>query len=425
MKPIVIVENIIKKYSKNTTSHISYGINDFFRELFGKKQELSLRDDEFYAVKDINFSLSKGDSLALIGRNGCGKTTLLKMIAGLIKPTDGRIMIDGKIQALIALGAGFDKRLSGRENVYNSASLMGLSYDETNKIIEEIIEFAELDDFIDSPVGTYSSGMYARLGFSVAIHLRPDLLLVDEILSVGDHAFQNKCFIKMHQLKKEGVSIILVSHSHTHVTQLCEHAMWINKGKVVEYGKSKDIVMKYLNYLDGIQIEKAKELNLLKKENIKKVEHAKEASKIYGAIYDEFDRIDNLKFQLLDKNGLPANSFKTLECVRLEYSFNLKVSVEDLNISINFYRKDGLLITTISTLNGDIVKNIKSGRVHCVVDIFNMPLNPGEYVVVMPIHEGHAYLYRNIVKEFLITKADNMMHWGLNTFLYKYKVLND
>ncbi len=420
MKPIVLVKNIVKKYSKNTTSHLDYGMRDFFQELRGKKQEKELRNDEFYAVNNINFVLNKGESLALIGRNGCGKTTLLKMIAGLIKPTDGRIMIDGKTQALIALGAGFDRKLSGRENIYNSASLMGLTQKETSAIIEEIIEFAEIDDFIDSPVGTYSSGMYARLGFSVAIHLKPDLLLVDEILSVGDYAFQNKCFIKMHQLKKNGVSIILVSHSHTHVTQLCEHAMWIDKGNIIEYGKSKEIVTKYLNYLDDLQVKKVEKLNELKKDNIKKVEKSKDIQKLYGAIYDEFDKIDKFDFKLTNNQGKEIDSCKTLDTVYLEYSFDLKVDVEDLNISINFYRKDGLLMTTISTLNGDKVKHIKNGKVHCKIKIDKLPLNPNDYVIVMPIHEGHSYLYRNIVKEFLVTKHQDMMHWGLNTFEHEY-----
>lgn len=422
MKPIVIVQNIVKKYSKKSTSHLDYGMKDFFQELLGKKQDYELRKDEFYAIDNINFILNEGESLALIGRNGCGKTTLLKMIAGLIKPTDGRILIDGKTQALIALGAGFDNKLSGRENIYNSSSLMGLTQNDTNEIMKEIIEFAEIDAFIDSPVGTYSSGMYARLGFSVAIHLKPNLLLIDEILSVGDYAFQNKCFIKMHQLKKEGVSIILVSHSHTHVTQLCENAMWIDKGKILEYGKSKEIVTKYLNYLDSLQVKKVESLNKLKKENIQKIEKSTEVPVLYGAIYDEFDKIDNFSFKLMDEDGKEIDSCKTLDTIYLEYSFNLKLNVESLNISINFYRKDGLLMTTISTLNGDIVKHIKNGKVHCKIKIDKIPLNPNEYVIVMPIHEGHSYFYRNIVKEFLVTKHTSQMHWGINTFDYNYEV---
>lgn len=424
MKPIILVQNIVKKYSKNTTSHLDYGMKDFLRELRGLGQSVELRSDEFYAVNNVGFELCKGDSIALVGRNGCGKTTLLKIIAGLIKPTDGRVILDGKVQALIALGAGFDKKLSGRENIYNSASLMGLSQKETEAIINDIIEFAEIDDFIDSPVGTYSSGMYSRLGFSVAIHLKPDILLIDEILAVGDYAFQNKCFIKMHQLKKQGVSIVLVSHNHTQVMQLCDFAIWLDKGNVIAHGPSKDVVQKYLDFMDQLQIKKREKLNQLKQDNAEKTQEKDIASKLYGAIYDEFDKINNLSFKILNENEEEINFFKTLDTIWIEYSFDLKVQAEDLNVSINIYRKDGLLITTLSTLNGDLVRHIQHGRVHCKIKIDAIGLNPGEYVIVMPVHEGHGYLYRNIVKEIFVTKHSEMMHWGLCTFNYTYEVIN-
>lgn len=413
MTSIVKVENIIKKYSRNSNTHLDYGIKDLFTELRGLNQSTDLRKDEFYAVNDVSFTLKKGQSIALIGRNGCGKTTLLKMIAGLIKPTDGRITIDGKIQALIALGAGFENKLSGRENIYNSASLIGLGYNETIKIIDEIIEFSEIEEFIDSPVETYSSGMYARLGFSVAIHLKPEVLLVDEILSVGDYAFQNKCFMKMHQLKKEGMSIILVSHSHTQVTQLCDLAVWMERGNIVEFGKSKDVVTKYLNHMDDLAVKKI--------EQPKPKAPKKESTKLYGSIYPEFDRLNNFSFKLMDENGNEINSCKTNDSVFVEYSFDLCQDVEDLNASINFYRKDGLLMTTISTLNGDVIKNIKNGKVNCKLRINNLALNPCEYVIVMPIHEGHGYLYRDVVKELLVTKNSEMMHWGILSLSYEYE----
>ncbi|MFH0259609.1 ABC transporter ATP-binding protein [Vibrio barjaei] len=411
MASIVKVENIIKKYSKNSSSHLDYGIKDLFTELKGLNQSTSLRKDEFYAVNNVSFSLEKGQSIALIGRNGCGKTTLLKMIAGLIKPTKGRITIDGKVQALIALGAGFENKLSGRENIYNSASLIGLNYHETQKIIDEIIEFSEIEEFIDSPVETYSSGMYARLGFSVAIHLKPDLLLVDEILSVGDYAFQNKCFMKMHQLKKEGMSIILVSHSHTQVTQLCDVAVWMDKGNIIEYGKSKEVVTKYLNYMDELAVKK------LERSSPKK----NDSPMLYGSIYPDFDKINNFKFKILDESGNELSTCRTNDTIFLEYSFELSQKVEDLNVSINFYRKDGLLMTTISTLNGDIIKHVNDGKVHCKLRIDNLSLNPNEYVIVMPIHEGHGYLYRNVVKELLVTKHSEMMHWGVVTLNHEYQ----
>ena len=182
MKPVVIAEDISKKYSRNADTHLSYGVSDLFRELFGRNSERALRTDEFFAVDSVSFHLYPGDSLALIGRNGSGKTTVLKMLNGLIKPDKGSIVMDGRVQALINLGAGFNPALSGRDNIYSSSSLMGLSSKETAAIVDEVVEFSELEEFIDSPVGTYSSGMKARLGFSVCVHLKPDILLIDEIL---------------------------------------------------------------------------------------------------------------------------------------------------------------------------------------------------------------------------------------------------
>ncbi len=246
MKPVVVVENVSKKYSRRADVHRQYGIKALINELLGRSQDTYLRQDEFLAVDDISLALYPGDSLALIGRNGCGKTTTLKMLNGTLKPDAGKIIIDGRVQALIALGAGFNPRLSGQENIFNAAAVLGLSNKETKAIIDEVVDFAELDDFIDSPVQTFSSGMHARLGFAVAVHLKPDILLIDEILSVGDYAFQNKCFAKMQQLKHEGVTILLVSHSHAQIIQLCEHALWLHKGQTLKTGSSKAVVKAYL-----------------------------------------------------------------------------------------------------------------------------------------------------------------------------------
>ena len=261
MEPIVRVENLSKKYSRNANAHLSYGIRDLFSEIVGREKGLALRKDEFLAVDNVSFDLKPGDSFALVGRNGSGKTTILKMMNGLTKPDGGRIVMKGRVQALINLGAGFSPQLPGRDNVYNSASLMGLTHRETTDILEEIIDFAELGEFIDSPVGTYSSGMKARLGFAVAVHLYPDILLIDEILAVGDFAFQNKCYTKMEELKKSGVTIVLVSHSHPKVIQLCERAIWMHAGKTMHIGPAKETVKAYMEFLERIEQDKVEEAN--------------------------------------------------------------------------------------------------------------------------------------------------------------------
>lgn len=247
--PIITVEKLYKKYSRNAQNHLGYGMRDLLNEIAGKHNR-ELRKDEFYAVNDVSFQLYPGDTVAIIGRNGSGKTTIMKMLNGLIKPDGGRISIGGRVQALINLGAGFSQRLSGRENIFNSASLMGLNHTETTALLDAIIDFSELEDFIDSPVGTYSSGMTARLGFSVAVHLSPDVLLIDEVLSVGDYSFQNKCFIRMEELKKSGVTIVFVSHSHASVIKLCERAVWIHDGCIRAQGPSLKTVQSYLDFME-------------------------------------------------------------------------------------------------------------------------------------------------------------------------------
>ncbi len=422
MKPVIVVENVSKKFSRRTDAHKQYGIKALLKELRGQSQDTDLRQDEFLAVDDISFALYPSDTLALIGRNGCGKTTTLKMLNGTLKPDAGKIIIDGRVQALIALGAGFNPKLSGRENIYNAAAVLGLSGKETRSIIDEVVDFSELDDFIDSPVQTYSSGMGARLGFSVAVHLKPEILLIDEILSVGDFAFQNKCFAKMQQLKTEGVTVVLVSHAHTKVIQLCEQAIWLHQGKAFKTGPSKEVVKAYLDFLEKQEAAKLKQANTTIAKKKGAAPQPKRPSQLYGAIYDGFDHIDNLQVALL-VDGREVNSLKIHDELVIEYSFDLKMSFSDLNVSLNFHRKDdGLFFTTISTLNGDMIKHIRSGRVQCRVTIPDFNLNPGKYILLMPIHEGHSYLYRNVVKEFVVTGSDRIT-WGLMDFNYQYEVI--
>lgn len=412
MKPCIICQQVSKKYSRNANRHLNYGIKDLFNEIFGRQSDLTLREDEFLAVDNISFHLEQGESMGIIGRNGSGKTTLLKMLNGLIKPDRGTIVIDGRVQALINLGAGFNASLSGRDNIYNSASLMGMRHKEIRSIVGEVIEFSELEEFIDSPVETYSSGMKARLGFAVAINLQPDILLIDEILAVGDFAFQNKCFIRMHELRKQGVSIVLVSHSHTHVIQICERAIWLDHGKVEKKGPAKETVQAYLDFLDEREKERIEHLKKLKTDNASQIEQAikkKPKEGLYGPIYAETDRLDEVSVQFYVE-GERCNAIKVHDQVDIEYSFRLKQYVTDLNVTLAIFRKEGLKMSAISTLNGDLLKDVHEGEVRCRVRIPDFNLNPGQYVLVMPVHEGKSYLYRDIVKEFVVL-GDGTLNW--------------
>jgi len=204
------------------------------------------KDDILYVLKDINITIEKGESVALIGTNGSGKSTLLKLMNKIIYPNKGTISTNGKLTSLLELGAGFHDDFTGRENIYFNASIFGLTRKEIDEKLDEIIKFSELEDFIDNPVRTYSSGMYMRLAFSVAINVEADILLIDEILAVGDQHFQDKCFNKLIELKEAGKTIVIVTHSMEQVKKFCNRAIWLYKGEVRKDGKTADVLEEYL-----------------------------------------------------------------------------------------------------------------------------------------------------------------------------------
>ena len=204
------------------------------------------KDSILHVLKDINLTIKKGESVALIGTNGSGKSTLLKLMTKIIYPNKGKIITNGKLTSLLELGAGFHEDFTGRENIYSNASIFGLTKKEIDEKIDEIIEFSELKDFIDNPVRTYSSGMYMRLAFSVAINVQAEILLIDEILAVGDQHFQEKCFNKLKELKKSGKTIVIVTHSMNQVKQFCDRAIWLYHGEVKMDGKVDDVLEQYL-----------------------------------------------------------------------------------------------------------------------------------------------------------------------------------
>ena len=208
------------------------------------------RYEDRWVLKGISFELNKGEAIGLIGENGCGKSTMLKMLTRIMYPDQGEIEVNGRVSSLIELGAGFHPDMSGRENIYTNAAIFGLTKKEIDDRLEEIIEFSELEGYIDNPVRTYSSGMYMRLAFSVAINVDADILLIDEILAVGDTNFQAKCFGKLKELKNSGVTIVIVTHDTSTVSSFCNKAIWIDDGKVVSYGKAKTVVDEYLQFMN-------------------------------------------------------------------------------------------------------------------------------------------------------------------------------
>ena len=242
-QPIIEVENVSMCFNMATEK------TDTIKQYLIKLAKHQLFYKEFWALKDISFSINRGESLALIGRNGCGKSTMLKIIAGVLEPTKGRVNVRGNIAPLIELGAGFDMDLTARENIYMNGAIMGFDRAFMNAHFDEIVEFSELQDFLDVPVKNFSSGMIARLGFSVATIVEAEVLIVDEILAVGDAAFQVKCLQRMEKLLSGGTTLVFVSHSAEQVNRLCKNALWINHGEIKMLGNSEDVTKAYFEFL--------------------------------------------------------------------------------------------------------------------------------------------------------------------------------
>lgn len=205
------------------------------------------RKKEFWALRHVSFGLKPGENLGIIGRNGSGKSTLLRVIAGVFQPDEGMVQVNGKLSPLLSLGTGFQAELSGLDNIYLNGMLLGLTKEKIDDLVEEIIKFSELEDFIDTPVKNYSSGMYARLGFAIAVHIVRDILLIDEVLGVGDTQFQKKCGAKMRSFKKQGKTIILVSHSMEAIKSFCSRAIWLDGGEIKAQGPVEEVTAKYLS----------------------------------------------------------------------------------------------------------------------------------------------------------------------------------
>lgn len=245
MPPIISVKNVSMRF--NLAQEKTETLKEYVVKFF-KKQ---LYFNEFYALNDVSFDVKQGESLALIGRNGSGKSTMLKVIAGVMYPTKGSVSVNGSIAPLIELGAGFDLDLTARENIYLNGAVLGYDHEYMDEHFQSIIDFSELGDFVDVPVKNFSSGMIARLGFSIATEVKADVLVCDEILSVGDLMFQQKCHKRMEKMLSDGTTLLFVSHSLPQVQDICKNALWLNHGKVEMMGPSKEVCSAYIHAMEN------------------------------------------------------------------------------------------------------------------------------------------------------------------------------
>ena len=248
----------VKNITKDFKVYYDKGSELKEKMLFWKRNRYEKR----HVLNGISFNVKRGEAIGLVGKNGCGKSTTLKMLTKIIYPDSGTIEMRGRVSSLIELGAGFHPDMSGRENIYTNASIFGLTKKEIDARLDDIIAFSELEDFIDNPVRTYSSGMYMRLAFAVAINVDADILLIDEILAVGDANYQAKCFNKLREIKAEGTTIVIVSHSLGQIEQICDRSIWIKNGLIEAEGTPKDVHLKYLDYMNQERMEQAEKEQL-------------------------------------------------------------------------------------------------------------------------------------------------------------------
>lgn len=246
-QPAIRVENLSKRFKLRTEAPTS------LKEAITSGRRS--KQNEFWALKDVDFEVPAGTMFGLVGHNGSGKSTLLRCIAGIYRPTSGRVVTDGRISALLELGSGFHPDLTGRENIYLNAAIIGLSKAEVDERFDDIVEFSGIGRFLDTPIKHYSSGMYVRLGFAVAVHVDPEILIIDEVITVGDEEFQRKCFDHLYGLRRKGVTIVVVSHSLTVVQTMCDMAAWLHRGEVRTVGTAVEVVDAYLQRVNAAERE--------------------------------------------------------------------------------------------------------------------------------------------------------------------------
>ena len=383
--PAVALHGVSKRFTPYHPG--GTGLKERLVGLVGGRREAR---EAFWAVRDVSFEVAPGETLGLIGHNGCGKSTLLQIVAGILEPDAGRVATAGRITSLLELGAGFSPDLSGRENIFLNASLHGVPARAIRAKFDEIVAFAELERFIDTPVRNYSSGMYMRLGFSVAAHLDPEIVLVDEALAVGDEAFQRKCLRKITQFQQQGVTVVIVSHDLLLVERLCTRACLLQRGELVSIGRAADVISRY-HQIAAAGGEVAGEYR-------------------WGSREVEITRV-----ALLGAHGQPVTSVRTGETFTIAFDYTAPKPVTRPVFGLAVYHEDGTHLTGPNTRTGNLPIAAVDGRGQVRYTIDRVPLLPGRYVVSVSAYDYHLVEpldHRERVATFTVTEGGTLERFG-------------
>jgi lipopolysaccharide transport system ATP-binding protein len=387
-QPVISFRHVSKRFTfskEKPQSVLETIISIFSRRPRRPKQDL-------WAVRDLSFDVYPGQALGIIGRNGSGKSTVLKLIARILRPTSGQVMVQGRISALLELGAGFHPDLTGRENIALNASVLGLTEDDVKRSFDSIVEFSELGEFIDMPVKHYSSGMYMRLGFSVAIHVNPTVLIVDEILAVGDQAFQTKCIDRIHEMKRHGVTIIIISHNLSIIRRLCSHIIWLEHGEMRASGPSEEVAGQYKEYSDR---SVGQQLSL---------ESRQAGFRRWGNQLIELTAV-----RILNACGEEQSVFQTGDEMTIEMAYFAHKPIREPEFGLAIFRQDGLNISGPNTQMDGIEIGVVEGAGFIRYHIEKLPLLPARYQVTAAIHDSRlmqAYDYHDLAYPFRVVVGD-------------------
>lgn len=357
------------------------------------------KSHDLWAVRHVSFNVMPGECVGIVGRNGSGKSTLLKIIARILQPTEGQIAIRGRVSALLELGAGFHPDLTGRENIYLNASVLGLDEAEINRHFDSIVAFSELGEFIDMPVKHYSSGMYMRLGFSVAIHIHPDILIVDEILAVGDQSFQSKCIDRIMEMKRNGVTILIISHDLDTVRTLASRLVWMENGEMRQEGPTDEVAEQYLA------------------QTFQHVANQTRARNASGEFIRWGSRqIELTAVRMLNRSGAETTMIPSGAPFTVELAYTAHEPIEEPEFGLAIHRQDGVHINGPNSIIGGLRLGVVAGSGIVRYEVPALTLVPGTYLLTAAIHDSRepiAYDFHEKAYSFHVVEGESKERDGL------------